>query len=269
MPELKISGLFEISNRFLRSAHLERDFHDPNALNEYILSDFARNCLKRLAKGLENNSGQRAWRITGDYGSGKSSFALFLAHWFAGEAGNFPKPIKNLVDYKHYIDEGPRYIPILVTGSRLPLRDSLLKALYDCLSLIHTRGKKPKILLELEKAIQSKDQISDEQLINYIINSNRYIILSNKGTGALIIIDELGKSLLRSILSSRMYISYKSWLRLPLEADIAHFLSLGYCIKVLMYMLINFHKRDNENGKKSQHDLMNLFLISQLSRHQH
>jgi len=195
VPELKISELFEISNRFLRSAHLERDFHDPNALNEYILSDFARNCLKRLAKGLENNSGQRAWRITGDYGSGKSSFALFLAHWFAGEVGNFPKPIKNLVDYKHYIDEGPRYLPILVTGSRLPLRDSLLKALYDCLSLIHTRGKKPKILLELEKAIQSKDQISDEQLINYIINSNRYIILSNKGTGSLIIIDELGKFL--------------------------------------------------------------------------
>lgn len=195
MSDLKISELFEISGRFLRSAHLERDFHDPNALNEYILSDFARNCLERLTKGLANNSGQRAWRITGDYGTGKSSFALFLAHWFAGEATNFPKPIKKVVDYKHYIDKEPRYVPVLVTGSRCPLRGSLLRALYDCLNSIHTRGKKSKILLELEKCIKSKNQISDEQLINFVIDSNRHIIFSNKGTGLLIIIDELGKFL--------------------------------------------------------------------------
>ncbi len=80
MAEKKISDLFHIRNRFLRSVYLERDFHDPAALSTYVLTDFARSCLGRMADGLRPHSGQRAWRMTGDYGSGKSSFALLLAH---------------------------------------------------------------------------------------------------------------------------------------------------------------------------------------------
>ena len=110
MSGLKISELFEINGRFLRSAHIERDFKDTNALNEYILSDFTQNCLFRIAKGLEKKSGHRAWRITGDYGTGKSSFALFLAHWFSGQASHFPSSIKKAVDYKHFTDKKALYI---------------------------------------------------------------------------------------------------------------------------------------------------------------
>ena len=79
MPEKRISDLFNIGNRFLRSTHLERDFEDPSALLGYVVTDFTRSCLGRVANGLEPRSGQRAWRMTGDYGAGKSSFALLCA----------------------------------------------------------------------------------------------------------------------------------------------------------------------------------------------
>jgi len=45
MSEKRISDLFDIGNRFLRSAHLERDFQDPSAMSGYVVTDFARDCL--------------------------------------------------------------------------------------------------------------------------------------------------------------------------------------------------------------------------------
>lgn len=196
MLDSKISSLFKIGNRYLRSTHLERDFNDPNALDDYVISDFSRDCLKRLSKGIAVNSSQRAWRITGDYGSGKSSFALFLAHWFAGDASNFPQLIKRKVDYSNIInEEKPSYIPVLVTGSRLPLRISLFNSLFSCLTNLHALGNKPKILNKFETIAQYGSTFTDDQLINYVVEVNQHIISSKKGTGLLIIIDELGKFL--------------------------------------------------------------------------
>ena len=94
MSEKRISDLLAPGTRFLRSAHLERDFHDSTALSGYVLTDFSRDCLSRMATGLKPRSGQRAWRVTGDYGSGKSSFALLLAHWLAGDDAKFPPQIR-------------------------------------------------------------------------------------------------------------------------------------------------------------------------------
>jgi len=186
---------FQPSLNFTQSILHYRDFNDANVVNEYILSDFSQNCLERIAKGLNSNSGHRAWRITGDYGTGKSSFALFLAHWFAGQASQFSLSIKKAVDYKYFTDKKPQFIPVLVTGSRTPLGPPILKALYDCLDSLYTRGKKSKVFVEIENYVQSKQRLSDEKITKLVVDTNRQTVLSGKGTGLLIIIDELGKYL--------------------------------------------------------------------------
>jgi hypothetical protein len=71
MAAPKIADLFIIQRRFLRSAHLERDFRDPSALDGYVVTTQIQQHLDRIATGLDKKSGQRAWRITGDYGSPK------------------------------------------------------------------------------------------------------------------------------------------------------------------------------------------------------
>ena len=38
MAGSKIADLFNIQRRFLRSAHLERDFRDPSALDGYVVT---------------------------------------------------------------------------------------------------------------------------------------------------------------------------------------------------------------------------------------
>ena len=98
MAEVKISQLLNIQRRYLRSTQLERDFRDPNALQGYVVTKQARQSLDRISEGLDAKSGQRAWRITGDYGSGKSSFALLLAHLFAGRDSNLPPQIRKSLD---------------------------------------------------------------------------------------------------------------------------------------------------------------------------
>lgn len=194
MDDTKVSELFNISGRFLRSAHLERDFNDARGLEDYILSDYTQNCLQRISIGLEKNSGQRAWRITGDYGAGKSSFALFLAHWFSGKTDQFPESIRKKSDPQLYTTETPQFTPVLVTGSRAPIGDSILKELYRCLNKKYPTKNK-KVLKEIQSLLDSKDEIPESKVINLILEANRYVTFSNKGHGLLIIIDELGKFL--------------------------------------------------------------------------
>ncbi len=86
MAEKRIIDAFDIKSRFLRSAQLERDFDDSAGLSGYVPTHFVQSCFERIGEGLRPRSGRRAWRVTGDYGSGKSSFALFLAHTMAANA---------------------------------------------------------------------------------------------------------------------------------------------------------------------------------------
>lgn len=84
MAENRISQLLNIQRRYLRSAHLQRDFQDPAALDGYIVTPAIKANFDRIRRGIMPGSGQRAWRVTGDYGSGKSSFALLLANLLGG-----------------------------------------------------------------------------------------------------------------------------------------------------------------------------------------
>lgn len=195
MVNKKISELFNVSGRFLRSAHLERDFYNTNGLTDYIFSDYTQSCLKRISIGLEKGSGHRAWRITGDYGAGKSSFALYLAHWFSGKADQFPESIKEKSNYHLYTKENPQFTPVLVTGSRAPLGTSILNELYKCLIKKYSTQKNLKLFKEIRSLLKQNKEVSDSKIVNLIIEANRYVTLTNNGFGLLIIIDELGKFL--------------------------------------------------------------------------
>src|SRR5438067_6909644 len=134
MIEPRISTLFKTRKRFLRSAHLERDFRDPSALEGYIVTPEIQRSLDRLSMGLNSKSGQRAWRITGDYGSGKSSFALLLAHAFAGKDSDLPPQIRRSIDLGAVKEAHSRLLPVLITGSRDPLAFAVLRELAKALN---------------------------------------------------------------------------------------------------------------------------------------
>src|SRR5438552_9469969 len=156
MAERKIVELFNIQRRFLRSAHLERDFRDPSALDGYVVTRQVNQNLERIVKGLDKKSGQRAWRITGDYGSGKSSFALVLAHLFSNKQLSLPTPLGNAVDFDKLGISTPRLLPVLVTGTRTALSTALIQSLHGALLDVYERGREPNIIKHIRKYLATE-----------------------------------------------------------------------------------------------------------------
>src|SRR6185369_4217274 len=193
MPSTAVAELFQIQSRFLRSAHLERDFKDPKALKGYVLTPEGHELLNRLAAGLTVKSGRRAWRITGDFGSGKSSIALVIAHLLSERAGRLPSTIRQAVNFRELGIARPRLLPILITGSREPIAAALLGAIYRELSDLCGRGRRPAVLERLETA--ATVDATDDVVLTLLQEANDYLISSGKASGLLIILDELGKFL--------------------------------------------------------------------------
>ena len=209
-----IARLFHINPRFLRSTHLERDFSDPNSCTGYILTDFTKSCVERLIEGLLTNSTRRAWRLTGDYGTGKSSFALVLAHLFSGHRNGLLKELRRSIKVDGLSLDDLNLVPILITGSRSPLRSALLSALQKSLVTTFLEDSKvqfpPQLqrILDLTKDVPplvkpglSQDEwneipsIADQEIVDGFIEFSQFAKAESKGSGILLILDELGKFL--------------------------------------------------------------------------
>jgi len=196
MAAPRIADFLNIQRRFLRSAHLERDFRDPSALEGYVVTPQIQQSLDRIAAGLNPKSGQRAWRITGDYGSGKSSFALLLAHLLGGKDSGLPPALRKSLELGKLREHRTRLFPVLITGSREPLAvgvsRSLLKALQE-----NFDGRSRLALIDtLQTALAApKPQITDNAALAYLQEANAELIARDKADGLLIILDELGKFL--------------------------------------------------------------------------
>jgi hypothetical protein len=192
----KIADAFSVRARYLRSAHIERDFNDPSALNGYVVTPEIQRCLNRMAQGLSDKSGQRAWRITGDYGSGKSSFALLLAHLFAGRDGDLPSQLRRSINFSQIKSNRPQLIPVLITGSREPLGIAIVRALYRAIDGALDKRARLKCLASMEEVLNKKNSpIADIQVVELIREANAEIVAKERATGLLIILDEMGKFL--------------------------------------------------------------------------
>ena len=194
MPEKRISSALHFERRFLRSVQLERDYKDPSSLAGYVVTDQIRSCVHRLVLGLNPNSGQRAWRITGDYGSGKSAFALLLAHLFGHVPLGTARRSLRAIDVDSFEVGKPRLVPVLVTGSRESLSVALLRSLVrDANQVLRTDRRllrKAQGLLEREAV-----EVRDEEVVEVLQRAVRAARVSRKAAGILLLVDELGKFL--------------------------------------------------------------------------
>lgn len=75
--ENRLEDFVRVHHQFTRSVNLERDTAVLGAAN-YIPAGRALDVLRRLLGAMQDGTTTRSWSITGPYGCGKSSFALFL-----------------------------------------------------------------------------------------------------------------------------------------------------------------------------------------------
>ncbi len=133
--------------------------------------------------------------MTGDYGSGKSSFALLLAHWFAGHEEVFPPELLKAVTFRQFgVRRRPDFVPVLVTCSRQALGTSILSSLHQTLTQIYGRVTKRSLMLKVQRLL-SAGEPTDDQILRLVLEVNSRIIADSKGNGLILILDELGKFL--------------------------------------------------------------------------
>jgi hypothetical protein len=160
-----VASLLRIHPHFMRSVHLERDFQDPASSMGYVLTPMAEQALNRISQGFRHRSTQRAFRVAGDYGSGKSAFGLALARTAAGDA-NLPRELQRFCGRV-------RLQPHLATGDNEPLGVTILRTLG-----VKASSGRPSTAEVLEK-------------VNAAVGKAR----TRQREGVLLILDELGKNL--------------------------------------------------------------------------
>ncbi|MFO0590504.1 MAG: hypothetical protein U0441_23380 [Polyangiaceae bacterium] len=194
MRERTIAELFNIPNRFLRSANLERDFQDPQALDGYILTDPTQQALERILAGLQPDSGQRAWRVTGDYGTGKSSFGLLLAHVLTQR--KLPSALARATNHAAlgHGRKRVKLLPLLVMGAREGLTTALARTIIASLEGLHEEKRMPVALRRIREKFDVQD-VSEAAILRALGDLRTYVVDSERATGLLLIVDELGKFL--------------------------------------------------------------------------
>ena len=187
--------IFKTHLRYLRSTHLERDWEDPLALEDYAYTQHTQQCITRLALGLRQSSSLRAWRITGDYGSGKSSFALLVANIFDKRVKSIPDILKSTIGDLNpslFKNSQPRLIPILITGSREPLGHAILKSI---LRTFENEKNNTTFCESLKCQLNEPLPLSDDVVLDWVKKSHNHIVKTKKAEGIALIIDEAGKFL--------------------------------------------------------------------------
>ena len=209
MGNVPLSTHFHITERFHRSVHLERDFYTENALDGYVVTVKARETLTRLISAQEIETTSKAWSLTGPYGSGKSSFALFAAKLFGATDLATTQHALNLLKrgdtalYERFRSingngksSSSGFCSVLISGERSSLPIALLQGLEYGLQnfgIPYSNSLRQKIRKVLKTAANNTPPQATE--ITNLFESATRSIEKNGGQGLLLVIDELGKFL--------------------------------------------------------------------------
>ncbi len=129
-----MTALLPVRARYVRSVHLERDLWSDGALDGYVVTGEGRRVLARLAAALRGTSADRAFTLTGPYGTGKSAFTLFFSR-LVGDASASNDAWARLRAADPALAEEYAallvrpLLPVVVTGRRTAASDAILEGL--------------------------------------------------------------------------------------------------------------------------------------------
>lgn len=181
-----------IAKRYVRSVELNRDLDDPDALDGYVITPSVRDATHRIVSGLSSASTQRAFRVTGPYGSGKSAFALFLAS-LLGQDKSRARAARSLLGGMPDSAAGPAlYTPVAVVGRRANLADALVEAVEEA-AAGKRGGRRSSATAKAAAALareRSKGKRDDARVLGLVRDYGR-----QTKAGVLLLIDEFGRFL--------------------------------------------------------------------------
>ena len=199
---IKLQDLISINTNYTRSINLERDANSSAIAQSYIPTSRTISTLTRIADSLNKEDNPRAFALIGPYGSGKSAFAVFLAHLLGPADNEGTKAARQVIhkadqhlhnEFSFHTEGTFGYLPVLITGTPEPLAKRFVESLYQAAKQYWQEKPGPNhaIVKELEHC--SGEQLSIKQIMDLV--SQLQDAVSKNGRGILIVFDELGKFL--------------------------------------------------------------------------
>jgi len=200
---MKIRDFIDIDTVYTRSINIERDSDSDEIVKAYIPTSRAVNTLHRISNTFDQKNTPRSWALIGPYGSGKSSFAVFLSHLMDNNdksatrsAYDVLSPVDgDLCDkFRNHIQDTKGYVPILITGAPEPLGKRFLSGMYDATQKYwnNTVGRKPLVINKIKDKL-SQTTITIAEIIELLEELQEAV--QKTGSGIIIILDEFGKFL--------------------------------------------------------------------------
>ena len=196
-----------VTPRYARSINVERDASSQRALDGYVLTSTAHNCLDRFLHSLNDRNGQRAWTLTGPYGSGKSAFAVYLSKIL----GPFNEPLGQSAErltkkqapdlYRTYFARRKAEdacCVISVSGAQesfLPLVVDACCRDFDRFARSPTARKLLAQLRDLRRKLRDGTGVSGTEVVGVVGSLASQLFTDRVARHTVIIIDELGKFL--------------------------------------------------------------------------
>ena len=201
---MSIAGKIRVNAHYTRSINLERDADSTQVVEAYIPTSRALKTLERIQETFKVDETPRAWSLVGPYGSGKSSFAIFLSHLLGNPSQATTIAAMKVLRkaqpalarrYSSLAKGGVGHCCILLTGSPEPLARRLMKCTAEAAEAFWSRrpGRTSGVVAELKKLADQKN-LNTSEVIKAIGNLQT-AVASSGGNGVLIVIDELGKFL--------------------------------------------------------------------------
>lgn len=186
-----IADRIRIGRRYVRAVEILRDLEDPRALEGYVLTPSVREGTRRVLAGLGPGSSQRAFRVTGPYGSGKSSFGLLLARLFL--EGTEGGPAMNLVRDLLGNKDLPAYRPVVMVGRHASLTRDLAAAVCDLARAEFGEDDELAVCAARERDKRGLAAGTDARAVLDCLAACSERLYADSGGGLLLLIDEMGR----------------------------------------------------------------------------
>lgn len=191
----KILEVLALGGGHTRSIALDRDLHDESAVRNYLLTPAAIDALKQVGAGLADGRAQRAWKIVGPYGSGKSALGVMLAQLVSGrqERPAAARAVQKVAPQIASLFHDARRFPLAIVGSRLSIGAALGAAIGTALA----RLGKGKTLAAYKKQLDLEAQTYKNLPLNAVagalVADFAEAVRAEGYDGVVLLIDEVGK----------------------------------------------------------------------------
>lgn len=189
---------------YARSVNVERDAHSEHVAERHIITSRGIELIKRVANVCKSQQEcNKSWALIGPYGSGKSSFAIYLSQLLSASTSECAKKSRAKLEafnsetgkaIKRHIGRSAGYCSILLSGTPEPLGRAFLRALREGVGAYLKDKRVAKGVMSKLDGLLKQGHTAPSEILE-ALELVQQKVASAGGKGLLVVIDELGKFL--------------------------------------------------------------------------